>query len=131
MNEFYLRDETHSTIGGKLLEVKDVLYFKQSASGFDNKATSDHVKMCPSQFQKFLEAHPSFVLPEHFKDVAIGQPQSVPAVSEIALEVAVVEEAPIEIAVVKEVAPTEVPVVDEVAVAPVEEVVADVSGTDF
>ena len=137
MNEFYLRDEIHRTIGGALVELKGVLYFKQGASGFDNKATSDHVKMCPIQFEYFKRANPDYVLPEAWFDVSIGQPTSALAVAEVAVEASVeevapvVEVAPVEVAVVEEVVPTEVPVVDEVVVAPVEEVLADVSGTDF
>lgn len=66
-NGFYLVDEKHKTVKGDVVEIKDVLYFRQSKSGFDNKATKDHVKAYPGLFQELLNKHPKFVLPASFQ----------------------------------------------------------------
>lgn len=69
---FYLVDEKHATIKGDVVELKDVLYFRQSKSGFDGKATKDHVKAAPGLYEEFRVAHPNYTLPASFHDVQIG-----------------------------------------------------------
>lgn len=78
MQHFYLADETHATVKGDLVELKGVLYFKQDRSGFDGKATKEHVKNYPIAFQAFKDAHPDFVLPASFSSVEVGAPVSAP-----------------------------------------------------
>lgn len=72
--EFYLRDEEHRAVDGSIVKHEGVLYLKQPKSGFDNKATKDHVKAYPGQFQEFLTANPGYVLPDSFKEAQIGDP---------------------------------------------------------
>jgi len=65
---------------GEIVELKDVLYFSQPKSGYDNKATKDHVKAYPGLFQEFLTAHPKFVLPKNFTPEEIGAASMQPVV---------------------------------------------------
>jgi len=94
MQSFYLADEQHKTLKGDVVEFKGVLFFKQDRSGFDGKATKDHVKGYPKEFQLFKDAHPEFVLPDSFLDLEVGQPVSAPAAVAPVAEAAPVVEAP-------------------------------------
>lgn len=91
---FYLADEKHKSITGAVVELKGLLYFKQDRSGYDGKATKDHVKQNPDAFKEFKKLHPDYVLPESFSDVEVGAPSVVvsPVVVEALVEAAEVSE---------------------------------------
>lgn len=74
MSEFYLATTTEKTLRGEHVVTKDVLCFKQPKSGYDGKATKDHVKQNPGEYEAFRVAHPDYVLPESFSDVELGTP---------------------------------------------------------
>lgn len=82
---FYLADEKHKKVTGEVVEHKDVLYFRQARSGFDNKATKEHVKSHPSDFQNFKNAHPDYKLPDSFVDVEIGSALVHPKIDDVSL----------------------------------------------
>ena len=84
--EFYLANETHKKVTGELVELKDVLYFKQERSGFDGKATKDHVEQYPGQYETFRREHPDFVLPVSFSGVEIGSPTAKRQVDPVELQ---------------------------------------------
>jgi len=90
---FYLVDENHKTITGEVVTLKNVLYFKFDRANFEGKATKDHVKRFPVEYEAFRKLNPDFVLPASFSDEVIGA-ASVSAV----VAPAVVEEAPAEVA---------------------------------
>lgn len=69
---FYLADEKHATIKGEVIEHKNVLYFRQSRSGFDGKATKEHVKENPKLFSAFKKKFPEYQVPATWADVVIG-----------------------------------------------------------
>lgn len=77
MSEFYLSTITEKTIAGDNLVTKDVLCFKQAKSGYDGKATKDHVAQNPDEYEAFRVKHPDYVLPERFTAGEIGAPVSV------------------------------------------------------
>lgn len=84
MVKFYLADEKHMTIKGDVVELNGVLYFTQDKSGFEGKATKDHVKQYPGQFEEFVKAHPEYVLPASFSDATIGDAVSTAQVAPVA-----------------------------------------------
>lgn len=92
MNKFYLADETHRKVTGELVELKGMLYFTQERSGYDGKATKDHVKQYPGEYEAFRKANPDYVLPDSFKDVAIGDAVVTPVVVPMVVEAPVVDE---------------------------------------
>lgn len=73
--EFYLATITEKSIAGDHVVTKNVLCFKQDKSGYDGKATKDHVKQYPGEYETFRVTHPDYVLPESFSDIEIGAPQ--------------------------------------------------------
>ena len=72
MQSFYLADVKEKSVKGDIVDTKGVLFFKQDRSGYDGKATKEHVKSYPHEFQNFKNANPDFVLPDTFVDVEIG-----------------------------------------------------------
>ncbi len=83
---FYLAKETHRNVKGELVETKDVLCYRQARSGYDGKATWDHVKSYPGLYEEFRKANPDYKLPVSWSDVNLGAPilteQPAPAVKE-------------------------------------------------
>ena len=80
---FFLADEKHKTITGETVELKGLLYFRQARSGFDGKATKEHVKNYPTLFGEFVTKHPDFVLPSSFAPEEIGDPSAVTVAPEV------------------------------------------------
>ncbi len=78
MQEFYLADEKHKSIKGDIVELKGLLYFRQSKSGYDGKATKDQVSQYPGEYESFRKANPDYVLPDSLKELAIGAPEVTP-----------------------------------------------------
>lgn len=79
---FYLANEKHRTVTGEIVEINSVLYFKLDKTGFDGKATKEHVKDYADQFGLFKKANPDYVLEDRLKepDLIVGSP-SVEAVA--------------------------------------------------
>ncbi len=72
MAMFYLADLSHKTVKGDVVVEKNVLHFQMEKAGFDSKATKDHVKRFPGEFEVFKRHHPDFVLPASFSDEQVG-----------------------------------------------------------
>lgn len=71
---FYLKDLVHKNIKGEEVVEKDKLFFVLERAGFDGVATKEHVKNYSRSFHEFMLANPSYVLPNSFSDLEIGQP---------------------------------------------------------
>lgn len=58
--KFYLRDEKHTTVGNKVVDKKDVLYFQFPKTGFDSHATRKHTEDFAVAYEAFKAEHKSF-----------------------------------------------------------------------
>jgi hypothetical protein len=74
---FYLADETHKTISGGVVKLANLLYFRHAISGFDGKATKEHVKNYAVLFGEFKKSNQDYVLPESFVAEEVGAPSVV------------------------------------------------------
>lgn len=96
MEKFYLADEKHRSVKGEIVDLKGLLYFKQDRSGYEGKATKDHLKEYPRAFEEFRKLNPDYVLPDYLRELVIGHPESFkqeakPQVAAVVEEVAPVQ----------------------------------------
>jgi len=71
---FYLADEKHKSLSGSTVDLKGLLYFRQARSGYDGKASKEHVRDYAGLFGEFMTSRPDYVLPESFTKEEVGQP---------------------------------------------------------
>lgn len=72
---FYLRNVSFETLGGKDALETGVLHFMQEKSGFDNRATRDHIKLYNKEYIAFKQANPNYTLPWPELDVSGDVPE--------------------------------------------------------